>query len=176
MMKKRFSILLFIVLFIFGKAKAQTQGNNYAESSDTIKIEQIYYDGLDQLLNKKDDKVYVINFWATWCKPCVEEMPAFQKLYDEYQDKNVEVILVSLDFKSQLKTRLIPYIKEHNLKPTVVLMVDPDQNTWIPKVSTEWSGAVPATIIYNKNKRGFYEQSFTYELLETELNKFLKTN
>ena len=58
---------------------------------------------------------------------------------------------MSLDFKNQVETRLIPFIKEHNLQPKVVLMVDPDQNTWIPKVSSEWSGAVPATIIYNKN-------------------------
>jgi predicted phosphoadenosine phosphosulfate sulfurtransferase len=55
-------------------------------------------------------------------------------------------------------------------------MVDPDQNTWIPKVSTEWSGAIPATIIYNNNNRGFYEESFTYQKLENELTKFLKNN
>ncbi|MFD1294764.1 TlpA family protein disulfide reductase [Lutibacter holmesii] len=137
----------------------------------TTNIEIIDYKGLETILSKNDDKTYVINFWATWCKPCVEELPAFEKLHENYKDKNVEVILVSLDFTSHIETRLLPFIKEHNLKPKVVVMGDPDQNTWIPKVSTEWSGAIPATVIYNKNNRKFYEQSFTYELLENEITK-----
>ena len=52
-------------------------------------------------------------------------------------------------------------------------MADPDQNSWIPKVSEKWSGAIPANLIYNKNSRAFYEQSFTYEELQTEVHKFL---
>jgi thiol-disulfide isomerase/thioredoxin len=170
-MKKHIAPILLIILFYFSKMEVKAQNS----VNENITIETIYYDGLELLLNKQDDKVYVINFWATWCKPCVEEMPAFQKLHDNYSTKNVEIILVSLDFKNQVETRLKPFIIANDLKPTVVLMADPDQNTWIPKVSNEWSGAVPATIIYNKNKRKFYEQSFTYELLENELNNFLKT-
>lgn len=168
-----FSIIL---LLTSCKTEVKPKENLTVENTNEIIIKEINYDGLELLLNKNDDKTYVINFWATWCKPCVEELPAFQKLYKNYKNKNVEVILVSLDFKNQVETRLIPFIKKHNLKPEVVLMVDPDQNTWIPKVSPEWSGALPATVIYNKNKRGFYEQSFSYEILETELTKFLKTN
>ncbi|WP_445725577.1 TlpA family protein disulfide reductase [Flavobacterium sp.] len=173
---KQFILFAFIFVLVSCKEATKTEKTVIIEKSTEITIEEINYDGLELLLNKQDDKTYVINFWATWCKPCVEELPSFQQLYENYKDKNVEVILVSLDFKNQLETRLIPFIKEHNLKPTVVLMVDPDQNTWIPKVNTEWSGAVPATIIYNKNKRAFFEQSFTYKKLETELNNIFKTN
>lgn len=146
------------------------------EEKPTSSVEIIDYNGLELLLNKNDDKTYVVNFWATWCKPCVEELPAFEKLYSSYKNQNVELILVSLDFTKQLETRVIPFIEKHQLKATVVIMGDPDQNTWIPKVSPEWSGAIPATVIYNKNKREFYEQSFTYDALETELNKFLTSN
>ena len=173
-MGKGFVTVLFIILFAFGKTEVKSQESN--NKHEILEIESIYSDGLELLLNKQDNNVYVINFWATWCKRCAEELPAFQQLSEKYKDKNVEVILVSLDFKKHLNTRLIPFIKEHNLKPTVVLMVDPDQNTWIPKVSPEWSGAIPATIIYTKNKRSFYEKSFTYEKLEIELKKFIKTN
>jgi len=154
----------------------KTKKKAVIEKSADIKIDFINYDGLELLLNKNDDKTYVINFWATWCKPCVEELPAFQKLHKTYKNKNVEVILVSLDFKNQVETRLIPFIKKHNLLPKVVLMTDPDQNKWIPKVSPEWSGAIPATFIYNQNTRAFFEQSFTYNELENELTKILKTN
>ena len=117
-------------------------------------------------------KLYVINFWATWCKPCVEELPAFEKLNKQYQNNSVKVILVSLDFPNEIENRVIPFIKKNNLTSNVVAMIDPDQNTWIPKVSEKWTGAIPATLIYSKNKREFYEQSFTYELLENELKKF----
>ena len=173
-MGKSFISVIFIVLLTFGNTEVKSQENG--NSKDVIKIESIYSDGLEMILNKQDNNVYVINFWATWCKPCVDELPVFEQLHEKYKDKNVEVILVSLDFKKHLNSRLIPFIKEHNLKPTIVLMVDPDQNSWIPKVSSEWSGAIPATIIYNKNKRAFYEKSFTFEKLESELNKFKKTN
>ena len=175
-MNKILVIIIVSIIFSSCKTEVKPEENLVAEKSSEIKIEEINYDGLELLLNKNNDKTYVINFWATWCKPCVEELPAFQKLHETYKDQNIEVILVSLDFKNQVETRLIPFIKEHNLQPKVVLMVDPDQNAWIPKVSSEWSGAVPATIIYNKNNRKFYERSFTYELLENELINFTKTD
>ena len=172
------NIFLLSVIFIVASCKTEVKNNENIndEKSTEIKIEEINYEGLELLLNKNDNKTYVVNFWATWCKPCVEELPAFQKLHEIYKDKNVEVILVSLDFKKQVESRLIPFIKENNINPKVFLMVDPDQNTWIPKVSSEWSGAIPATIIYNKNNRKFYEQSFTYDVLENELSTFLKTD
>ncbi len=172
------NIFFLSVIFMFASCKTDVKNNETVndEKSTKIKVEEINYEGLEMLLNKNDHKTYVVNFWATWCKPCVEELPAFQKLHEIYKDKNVEVILVSLDFKKQVESRLIPFIKENNVNPKVFLMVDPDQNTWIPKVSSEWSGAIPATIIYNKNNRKFYEQSFTYEVLENELTTFLKTD
>lgn len=144
------------------------------ENSGITAIESFNYESLKPLLNKDDDKTYVINFWATWCKPCVEELPSFEKLNKKYQSKNVEVILVSLDFPNHIEKRVIPFINKHHLKSKVILMNDPDQNTWIPKISDKWSGSIPATLIYNKYSREFYEQSFTYEMLQKELNKILK--
>ena len=128
---------------------------------------------LETFLHKKDDRTYVINFWATWCKPCIKELPYFEELNANYKDRNVEVLLVSLDFPKSIESKLLPFIKEHGLKSQVVILNDIKSNTWIPKVDEEWSGAIPATVIYNKDKRQFYERSFTYEELETELEQFL---
>ncbi len=133
----------------------------------------VNYDQLLPWLEKQDDKTHVINFWATWCKPCVEELPAFEKLHAEYANKNVEVVLVSLDFPNQIESELVPFIKNRNLQPEVVVLDDPNQNKWINGISKDWSGSIPATLIYNKNERGFYEQSFDYSSLTQELNKFL---
>ncbi len=176
-MKKIF-LIAFVLVLVSCKKEVKSALNSSKEklNENEIEVQTINYDGLELLLNKNDDKTYIINFWATWCQPCVKELPAFEKLYKNYKNRNVELILVSLDFPNQIENRVIPFIEKNNLEGTVVLMADPDQNTWIPKVSKEWSGAIPATVIYNKNARKFYEQSFTYEELETELTKILKLN
>lgn len=141
--------------------------------SNSIEFPIYNFKELEPLLNKEDDKIYVINFWATWCAPCVKELPYFEKLNTEYKSKNVEVILVSLDFPKQYEKKLKPFIQKHKLASKVVALNDTDSNTWIPKVNKDWSGAIPATIIYNKEKRQFYEQSFNYKELQTEVSAFL---
>jgi len=148
--------------------KTETSTNN------DVKLEIHDFNGLEPYLNRTDDKIYVVNFWATWCAPCIKELPHFEALNANYKGENVEVILVSLDFPHQFETKLIPYIKEHDLKSKILVLDDVDMNTWIPKVDENWDGAIPVTIIYNKDKRKFYDQTFTYEILENELKQFLK--
>lgn len=135
---------------------------------------EIYdFQGIEKFLTTTDDKVYVVNFWATWCAPCVKELPYFEQLNKTY-DNELDVILISLDFPKHYDSKLKPFIQKHQLQSKVIVLNDPDANTWIPKVDESWSGAIPATLIFNKNKRQFYEQTFTYEQLETEVKQFLK--
>lgn len=138
-----------------------------------IELEVYDYTGFEKFLNQKDDKVYVINFWATWCAPCVKELPYFEKLNADYEHKNVEVILVSLDFPHLYNKKLKPFIEDKKLASKVIALDDADMNDWIPKVDKNWSGSIPATIIYRNNEKRFYEQSFTFEELEKEVNQFL---
>ena len=161
MVKKCFITLFFISLL--GSCK-----------NEEITFVQSYtYNELKTLLEKNDGKTYVINFWATWCAPCVKELPAFEKINKEYATKNVTVILVSLDFPKQVAKRLIPFINKKKLQSKVVLLNDINENFWIKAIDSSWSGAIPATIIYNGKDRKFYEQSFDYDQLERELQPFL---
>lgn len=137
-------------------------------------LEVYDFDGFQKFLQKKDDKVYVVNFWATWCAPCVKEMPYFEKLGQEYKNDNVEVLFVSLDFPHVYESKLKPFIKDKNIQSKVVALNDVDMNTWIPKVDENWSGSIPATFIYKNDISKFYEQTFTYEALESEIKEFLK--
>jgi len=132
-------------------------------------IKVVDFKGLEPYLSKQNDTTYIVNFWATWCGPCVKELPYFEKITEKYENQKVKVILVSLDFPKSYKKSLLPFLVKKGIKSEVILLNDPDSNTWINKVDKNWSGAIPATIIYNKNSRSFYEKSFTYEELESAL-------
>ncbi len=126
---------------------------------------------LEPYFNKQNDTTYVINFWATWCKPCVKELPYFEELHNTYKGKKVKILLVSLDFPDQIDKKLIPFLKEKQLKSDVIAFTDGDMNSWIPKIAEEWSGSIPATVVYKNEQRAFYEQSFeTFE----EVNNIIK--
>jgi thiol-disulfide isomerase/thioredoxin len=137
-------------------------------------IPVVDFEGFESYLSKDNDTTYVVNFWATWCKPCVKELPAFEKLNEVYANDKVKVLLVSLDFIKHFETKVKPFVAEKNLKSDVILLNDPRSNQWIDKVSKEWSGAIPATVIYRGKDRLFYEGSFTYEELEKEMLKIHK--
>lgn len=131
------------------------------------------FDEFEKLLKVHPQKTYVVNFWATWCKPCVKEIPYFEKLQSTYSSQELEVVLVSLDFPSKVDSQLLPFLEERHLRSQVILLDDPHQNRWIPKIDKDWSGAIPATLIFNANRRSFYEKSFTFMSLEAELQDFL---
>ncbi len=132
-------------------------------------VPSLNYNKLKPLLNQKGDKIYVVNFWATWCAPCIKELPYFEVLN---QREDVEVLLVSLDFPKHKKSRLLPFIKENKLQAKVVLLDDADENYWINDIHSNWSGAIPATIVYNNDKRDFYERSFTQNELLNLVESF----
>ena len=121
-------------------------------------VPSLSYAELKPLLDQSDDKVHVVNFWATWCAPCIKELPYFEALNKR---KNIEVLLVSLDFPKHKQSRLLPFINNNKLQSKVVLLDDADENYWINDINANWSGAIPATLIYNSQKRDFYERSFT---------------
>ncbi|WP_204346439.1 TlpA disulfide reductase family protein [Psychroserpens algicola] len=163
---KHVFIIILVVFSLFEDQKSE---------ANTQDLKVLNFDELQSYLGSKDEsKTYVVNFWATWCAPCVKELPYFEQLNANYVNKSVEVILVSLDFPKQIDTKLKPFLKKHNLKSEVLVLDDVDSNTWIPKVNKNWSGAIPATLIYNKDKKEFYERSFDYQGLETQLKQFIK--
>lgn len=130
------------------------------------------FDHLSPLFDQDDDKVHVINFWATWCEPCLDEMPNFLKLNEIYQD-DWDLTLVSLDLRNQVNSRLKPFVESRNIEDLVIWLDDPKENEWIPKVDKNWSGALPATLIYRGDSRRFYEEAFSYEKLKEEVEYFM---
>lgn len=172
-MNKRLFYTLFIFAFLlcFNK-KLEAQ---HIVEKDGYTISVYNFKEIEPLLNPStnNDTVYVFNFWATYCAPCIKELPHFEKANEVYADKKVKVILISLDFKAQIETRVVPFLKRKDIKADVVVLSDPDANAWIDKVSPSWSGAIPATLVVKGDKREFYEKEFTYEELQSVINQFL---
>ena len=150
-------------------------GYSQATNDDLVKVYDTFED-FSEVLTKSEDKTYVINFWATWCKPCIAELPFFDNLGEEYKNRDVEVILVSLDFRDRIKKSLIPFVEKNNIKSEVVLLADTKTNDWIDKVDPSWSGAIPATLIYDQESYQFLEHEFeSYEELKSLIEQFIKS-
>jgi len=148
---------LFIIFLFFGISEMTAQP-----------IHQMSFNQLQKKLNDIKDSIVVMNFWATWCKPCVEELPRFEELNKKYVNRKVKVILVSLDFNKKIKTDVEPFIKKKNLQSHIWHITDTDPNTWINKIDTTWSGAIPATVIYDRfhHKVLFRETQMTFDEME----------
>ena len=150
--------LFFIVLSISAQAVAQ-------------KAEIIKLDKLQKIIEAKSDKIQVINFWATWCAPCVKELPLFEKLNESGADK-VKVTLVSMDLDLDPNPdKVYKFITRKKIQSEVLILDEKDPNSWINKIEKEWSGALPATIIINPKtgKRKFVGK----ELQEGDLERLI---
>jgi thiol-disulfide isomerase/thioredoxin len=160
----------FIALVIIASACTQTEKKSENKSSSVPIVD---FSGIEPLLNIKSDTTYIINFWATWCAPCVKELPYIEQIAKEYSNKKVRVILVNLDFPNHYESRLIPFINEHSIASEVIMLDDPDANSWIDRVDASWSGSIPATLIYNNTKREFFEKEFSYNELESIVKQYV---
>lgn len=127
-------------------------------------------------IHNNSDTIYVVNFWATWCKPCVQEMPEFESFYRQNKPALVKIILVSMDFKEDLDKKLLPFLEKNPYSSEVVLLDEVNGNDFIDKIHVKWGGAIPATYFTTKNKKkeAIFEKKVTLEILNNTMNDFLK--
>ena len=129
-------------------------------NEDSLFIKVLNYEQLKPLLHQDNDTTYVVNFWATWCGPCMEELPYFLALDSVYRNYPMKLVLVSLDFKKDYIRKLQPLVRSKKLEDNVVVLEDNNANFWINDIDPTWGGAIPATMVYKGNQRNFYEKSF----------------
>ena len=131
------------------------------------------YSELEKLIHQEDDQLYVINFWATWCVPCVEELPEFMEVNHEYGSK-IKMILVSLDEASKLETAVKSMKEKLGLDTDIYLLDDiPNMNHWIEAVDANWSGAIPATLLVRNGEHIAFEED---KLSKDDLIQLIEQN
>jgi thiol-disulfide isomerase/thioredoxin len=154
-------ILVVFLFFALSSAKSQT-----IASWKVTKLQDYI---------SKSDSVLVINFWATFCKPCIEELPYYQTIIEKYKDQKVKLLMVSMDLKDEFPGKIAAFAKEHNYSNQIVWLNETNADYFCPKIDKAWMGGIPSTLFINPKTgyRKFFEQQMKAEQFENELKKAL---
>lgn len=151
---------IFLFFLVIGSFTAQAQ-----QQAETITLAQ-----LQEIIQRKGEYVKVINFWATWCAPCIKELPLFEKVGQNHPDVKVTLVSMDLDLDPN-PSKVHKFVARKKLQSQVVVLDAKNPNSWIDQIEKTWSGALPATIVVNSKtgKRIFVEK----ELHEGDLEKLI---
>lgn len=158
-------IKIFSLIAILGFSKINAQ-----------EVKVIKYEELFQMVNQPTDQLIAVNFWATWCGPCVEEMPHFVEVSEQYKENpNFKILFVSMDRVKQLE-KVKQFMNDYKINAEVVLLDDNKRmNEWIPAIDKSWSGNIPVTVFYqNGEKVHFVGQDMSKNELEQNIKTFIK--
>lgn len=151
----------FVFLFFFAFSVSLS-----AQVTDAV-LKEVSYEELMAEVQQPDETIYVVNFFATWCRPCIDEIPDLMEINETYSDEKFKMILVSLDNRKLLNTKVKNFIEKHNIMTDVFLLDDfRNIQTWMPATDPRWQGAIPATVVYKNGEKLMFRdgQISKYEL------------
>lgn len=154
---------LLVVIFFFSCREANSQSIVKWKVTD-----------LEEYISKSDTPV-IVNFWATYCAPCIKEIPYFQEVVKKYREKGVKLLLVSLDFKESYPEKIVSFADKRKFNSPIVWLDETNADYFCPKVDSAWSGVMPATLFINNKKghRSFFEEEMPRDKFEAEVQKIL---
>lgn len=172
----RFPAILIMLIHCFG---CQNDSNKEVVLPEETLFkgvrEYVDFSKLEPIFHKNNDSTYLINFWATTCPPCLKELPWFEQLANDYKGEKLKMLFINTDGKSHMENRLFPFLEKRKINLPVVALTDPNANKWTEAVNPNWYGALPYTVIYNKEKREFHFGAFeNYEHLKQTVQLFLE--
>jgi len=154
---------IFITLFLFAFRQADAQQIRRWKITD-----------LENYIQQSDSPL-VVNFWATYCVPCKEEIPYFQSITKKYAKKKLKLLLVSLDLKADYPEKILAYMRQEKITAEVVWLDETDADYFIPKIDARWAGALPATLLTARGiaKPIFFDKQVKPDELEKAIQKIL---
>lgn len=117
----------------------------------------------------------IINFWATWCKPCVSELKYFEKVVSSFKDKKIALVLISLDFADDYEA-LQNFVKTKGYACTVYWLNEPNLAIIQEKIDSRFEGSIPATLFINKKKnyKNFHDGQISQSSLKKEITTLVE--
>jgi thiol-disulfide isomerase/thioredoxin len=138
-------------------------------------MKSVQMDDVVKMIEESKEPI-IINFWATWCGPCVHEIPWFEKHVYAPGGKKVKLVLVSLDFKEDFPVNLKAFVQKNKYQSQVVWLQETNADSFCPKIDKSWEGAIPASLFVNNatHYRNFYGRQLTEEQFKLELAALTK--
>ena len=153
-----------VIIFLVGDISAQE-----IRSVKAVELQKIIAESRTPL---------IVNMWATWCKPCIEELPYFLAEWNKHREDSLQLVLVSLDFKEAFPGDIEAFARKRKIGATILWLDETNADYFCPKVDSKWSGAIPATLFINNKTgyRNFIDEQVSHEKLEKEIMAVLKKN
>lgn len=162
-------------LFISSGCESNNGKNSTDVDKNNLSVGVMGLDDLKRKINNREGKILFINFWATWCKPCVDEFPALVKLAENNKNNDVEFLSLSVDLIKEINSNVIPFIEKQKVNFPVFVIPEKESDEVIGFISEEWNGAIPATAIYDTQGKlvEFITGAETYESFQQKIEKIL---
>ena len=150
---------LFIILLLLGGFNA------FGQNIRAVKVSEL------QKLIRETPKPLIINFWATWCGPCIEEIPYFEKLVARHKD-SIQLILVSLDFREEFPQGIAKAAAKRKFQSAIKWLNESNADYFCPRIDSSWGGALPASLFINNSKK--YRLFREGQINEAEMEKLIR--
>ncbi|SIR40728.1 TlpA family protein disulfide reductase [Chryseobacterium sp. RU33C] len=186
MKKIIFSMLLLTALYSCKKEGQKTENTAAADSlsasqtteneESSILPKELSPENVSQHLAKNNDTLYVTNFFATWCGPCMREIPSFKNKMEELKGKPVKFTFVNLDEKAEWAGAVKNFATENKLGGNIILLDGQklDQNFFHNNFKQWDGGSIPFTFMRKGDKTDEYLGMMTEDVLNSKIDSFLK--
>jgi peroxiredoxin len=146
------------------KAGVNTERDRFAK--EPVALEKIDAAGMKTLRQNATDKTVLVNFWATWCQPCVAEIPDLLKTWRMYRKRPFDLVTVTVNYPDEEKAAL-KFLQTHMAASRNYISSTMDPHELVRAFDPEWNGGVPYTMVIAPGGKVLYKGNGQLDILKT---------